>query len=284
MQLSTRRSDLLASEPAYRCNPLGSGHLSGSWVCRDDAGILEIKDSAGSSALLVVYMPATLVISSLPPSGCAFSTFSCLVPAFRDFASRAITDAWSSHTHERLFGSPIASRSPHSFAAYVDPARKEATELVAAIDPTAQPLVRSHQQLVRSVQDSFGLNTTDLANLLGVSRQSVHSWRSDTGSAPGKSSVSKLTNLLNAANAWHKVFPPTGPGWLLHSTIRGRTLIKWLESVANGSTEIGEVVAAVSEALSATSRPRPPKATERPPTAFESLVEDLKDLADRTGD
>jgi hypothetical protein len=140
-------------------------------------------------------------------------------------------------------------------------------------------LAPTYQDVVREVQGSYGLHSTDLAEVLQVSRQSVHSWKSEGGSAPGRTSSSKLLRLHEGAVEWRREFSSRSPGWLLLSSFRGRSLKKWLSAAADGEIAVSNLISMVRADTAGIAGNRPgirmPATRER--TAFEEFVDALPD-------
>lgn len=233
--------------------PAGCVHLSGSRGPVDDTRFFEVTDLLGQVFTALVYFPRALIVSPIPPSGCVLATGSAILNwGVLHFAHGAVETAPRAIHH-----------SPQRIALTLD-----GTEV--------HPL--SHKKIISDIQDAFGLHTTDLANMLEVSRQSVHSWKSDAGSAPGISSVTKLLALHAAAVEWRKHSPSSAPGWLLHSPIQDKTFKEWLMRVASGSVQMSYVMEKIKESLSpsaANRSMRDLKVGSREPTAFEDFVDSL---------
>jgi DNA-binding transcriptional regulator YiaG len=230
-----------------------SSYLSGSCTPRDGTGILQGKDLLGQMYSVYVCFPSALVVSPQPPSGCVFSTV----------LSHAGYSGWND-----LWAMCLANQPD---VAYPIPNRK--------VERTAQnaAVVASHHQLIKDIQESFGLHTIDLAEILQVSRQSVHSWKSDDGSVPSKTSAKKLGLLRDAAVAWRNAYPSSTPGWVLHSMVQGKTIKDWLALIAEGSADAVALFQGMSERFVAISSNNPrPTTRGREPTSFETFAASLK--------
>ena len=80
----------------------------------------------------------------------------------------------------------------------------------------------SYQQMIVDIQETFGLHTTDLADLLQVTRQSVHSWKNINGSTPGKLSITKLSRLREAVAQWRDASRQMLPDGCFIRFLKGR--------------------------------------------------------------
>lgn len=308
MQLNKLNPAIAASLERYTSGD--SGYLSGSCSRFDDAGMLEVKDSLGQVSVVVICLPGTLVVSSQPPSGCVLPS---RLRALERSGYEAVAGTWTMPLTGRVPGcvllSPGAQGVPSLSRALdhelpfasraIQPLQGELATyaladedlILSALNPpwyeprphaaadtekprqVAAPV--SYQQMIVDIQETFGLHTTDLADLLQVTRQSVHSWKNINGSTPGKLSITKLSRLREAVAQWRDAFPSNAPGWLLHSILEGQTLKSWLILVANGSVTIPEFMQTVSKTLQATARFSAHPAAARAPTAFESFVDTL---------
>jgi DNA-binding transcriptional regulator YiaG len=234
----------------FRPFAMVGGALSGSSMQTDNPGRLNVTDLLGQ-VLILVYLPSSLIVSPDPPSGCALANLSATLHSLGGYLPFSSAGPWSV---ARLSGAMAAS--------------------------SRQRVVRrehSAQELIRYIQEVYGLHTTDLAELLGVSRQSVHAWKRG-GSVPNTASAKKLFTLKDAADEWHKSYGAGTPGWLLHSPIHGKTLQQWLMLVASGDISISEVISKVTSASSDTSisaAGHDHLASSREPTAFEDFVDSL---------
>jgi hypothetical protein len=261
----TKRTNIAFSVNQRESAFSSGGYLTGSWAAHDETALLKSKDLLGQIYITEVCLLSALVVSPLLPSGCAFPTISVLtttnVP--RRTVCKSALDPFA-----LAFLMPLEGY-------HEDPL--PTTEIRSLHRST--PRTVSYKQVVNDIQEAFALHTTDLADLLEVSRQAVHSWKSESGSEPGKSSVTKLLTLRDAASEWHDRFSPESPAWLLHSKIQGRTLKTWLSQVANGSTNIAEVMQKVTERLSAKKSPHDPspqKPLQRERTDFEAYIANLR--------
>jgi hypothetical protein len=256
VQLSKRNPVIASALQRYTSGD--SGYLSGSCTRSDDARMLEVKDSFGSVSVVLVCLPGTLVVSSQAPSGCILSS---PVRALERSVYKTWGDAW-----------PIELAGAHLSQDVL------LLDHRPVVTPRKSPRITgnvSYQQLILQVQETFGLHTTDLADLLQVSRQSVHSWKSEKGSAPGRSSITKLSLLRDAATEWRKAFPSNAPGWLLHSMAQGRTVKSWLILVASNTVTIDEFLRNISPTMQTSTQPKEHRPSTRAPTAFEAFVDSL---------
>jgi hypothetical protein len=190
------------------CTLPGSGYLSGSFAMREDSRVLEVKDTLGQITLVFVCLLPSLVVSAQRPSGCVVSNSHLPLGGWLHFSDVALVHELATcEYHKALTGAEIL-HYPRSL-----PSKPAAPRFLAP----------EYQNVVREVQGAYGLHTTDLAELLQVSRQSVHSWKSEGGNAPGRTSSSKLLRLHEGAVEWRREFSSRSPdGFFFRRSAVGR--------------------------------------------------------------
>jgi len=246
------------------CTLPGSGYLSGSFAMREDSRVLEVKDTLGQITLVFVCLLPSLVVSAQPPSGCVVSNSHLPLGGWLHFSDVALVHELATCEYQKALTHSAILHFPQS------PPSMPAEQRFFAPE---------YQDAVREVQAAYGLHITDLAELLQVSRQSVHSWKSEGGSAPGRASSAKLLRLHEGAAEWRREFSSRSPGWLLLSSFRGRPLKKWLSAVAEGEIVASDLISMVRAEMTDTAGNQPPfsiRATRRQ-TAFEDFVDTLPD-------
>ena len=274
MQLADHK--LAKSIPKGKYFPYGefdTGHLSGSCITTDAAGVLEVTDLLGQVTTIFLFLPRALIVSQQLPSGCAvFNSNAMIYSALRCIAL-TLTHEWLPRD---LFPNIKAGLFLQRAVVPVS-GLKEWNALLTNDRPPRT--VFPYQDIIRQIQDTFALHTTDLADLLRVSRQTVHSWKSDNGSEPSAASVKKLLALRDANQAWRAEFHDSAPAWLVNSPVQGKTLKAWLMLVVEEKLGMAEVTAVVKKSLS----PKSPRGNQskrlsrREPTAFEDFVDSLGD-------
>jgi DNA-binding transcriptional regulator YiaG len=244
------------------CTLPGSGYLSGSFAMREDSRVLEVKDTLGQITLVFVCLLPSLVVSAQPPSGCVVSNSNLPLGGWLGFQDVLLVHELATCEYHKALTRDAMLYKQRSL-------------------PSSKPrsIAPQYQDVVREVQSAYGLHTTDLAELLEVSRQSVHSWKSEGGSAPGRTSAAKLWRLHQGAAEWRREFSSRSPAWILVSSFRGRSLKKWLSAVAEGEIALSDLVCLIraETADTADTQPRFSIPATRPRTAFQEYVDTLPD-------
>ena len=247
----------------HACTLPGSGYLSGSISGREDTGFLEVKDPLGRTSRVYVCLLPSLMVSPQPPSGCVVPRSSAQPFEWWSLGVATGLQRVSKRGYQRIasrLSPPPAGRGGH---------QRRSAHLAVESATTCR-------DVVREVQEAYGLHTTDLAELLKVSRQSVHSWKSDGGSPPNRNSAAKLLRLHQGAAEWRKAFYSMSSGWLLASSFRGKPLKTWLSAVAVGELGIGDLVSMIRQGLRADlTDQQPPKPLSKGRTAFQKFAAEL---------
>jgi len=233
-------------------------HFSGSYLPADETRVLAITDPFGHVCTFVAYLPRALTVSDLPPSGSVV-------------ASKVYSVLYDSNQRVVIATTPSvhSSNGPKEIDDYRSIRLHEPRALTQS--------GFSYRDVLQEIQETFDLHTTDLAELLDVSRQAVHAWRSENGSQPGSASAQKLLSLREAATEWRRLAPNRSPGWLLNSSFQGKTLKSWLASTAHGAVQMSEVIGKMAETLSTSPSVvvQESRSLHREPTAFEDFVDSL---------
>lgn len=70
--------------------------------------------------------------------------------------------------------------------------------------PSTEVSIARIQDYVRTIQDAFGLNTTQLANILGVTRKTVYLWLSGADQKIQERNRHRLCQIAAMATMWRK--------------------------------------------------------------------------------
>jgi hypothetical protein len=244
-------------------------YFSGSHLTEDETRAFDLTDTLGRVLRVFVYLPHALVVSALPPSGCVVANNKAMIYALA--AYKAASQHYVSYAH---------LMSQRSLAdATIPLPRTRARPIHRTTDRAF-----SYRHLIKNIQETFALHTADLAEVLQVSRQTVHSWKSDSGSSPSPDNIAKISALNTASIEWSRSNAPAMPAWLLNLSINGQPLKTWLINVASGSVKISAVIANVNATLTPqlTSAGESVKGSPREPTAFEDFITSLKESTNET--
>lgn len=253
-----------------RFSQVPTGHyFSGSHLTENETRAFDLTDTLGRVLRVFVYLPHALVVSELPPSGCVVANNKAMIYALA--AYKAASQRYVTYAHLISQRSPADSTIP-----------LPRTKALGTHRTTDKAF--SYRHLIKNIQETFALHTADLAEVLQVSRQTVHSWKSDSGSAPSPDNIAKILALNTASIEWSRSNAPTMPAWLLNLSINGQPLKTWLINVASGSVKISAVIANVNATLTPqlTSAGRSAKESSREPTAFEDFITSLKESTNET--
>lgn len=84
------------------------------------------------------------------------------------------------------------------------------------------------------IVDTFGLNISELANVVRVQRKTIYDWKS--GQFPQEAKLNRVFALLDVAESWSRLGYPTDKVSLLSNVLDGHSVIELLAS-PNLSTE-----------------------------------------------
>jgi len=129
------------------------------------------------------------------------------------------------------------------------------------------------------IRDAFSLNTVQLADVLGVSRQSIYDW--NEGKTVKPQNRHRIAAILAFVEEWRKLHPgPMGP--ISSEIVEGVTLIELLRADRLESAAVSDLLVAISTRLGEITAERPLSARElaakhgMPPLSAESHRRNLQ--------
>ena len=98
---------------------------------------------------------------------------------------------------------------------------------------------RTTADLVRRIRDAFGLNMTELATILDVSRPTVYAWLN--GQEPQPEAVARILRLSRAADRFSALGVETAISYVRQPMFEGASLLELLKSDADISSATAQI-------------------------------------------